>query len=259
MSTEGGHWYRRDGAPCYEIAKKGGGFRSVNLRWDRGLGLVPSTTTTTQVIAKPQLEQWKVKQAILSSLTLAREDGETDDEYIARILEDSREQAKKAAEEGTRIHDALEAAFKGEDYPEQYRPHVAATQAEIARLFPGVSDWVAEKSFAHPLGFGGKVDLHSPSDGIVVDYKGKDGDFSDGKKLVYDQHWQLGSYRLGLQLPRGNVAANIFVSRTHPGKVASHLWTPQEVDQGEEIFLATLALWKLIKKYDGGWNEADNS
>ena len=47
-------------------------------------------------------------------------------------------------------------------------------KAELRRLFPDVDDWRAEDSFGHESGFGGKVDLHSPSTGIVVDYKGKD-------------------------------------------------------------------------------------
>jgi hypothetical protein len=127
---------------------------------------------------------------------------------------------------------------------------VAAVRIRLDELFPGVTDWIAEKSFAHDDGYGGKVDLHSPSTGIVVDYKGKDGDFSDGKKLAYDQHWQLGGYRRGLSLPRGNVAANLFVSRTHPGKVAHHVWTAKDVDDGEDVFLAALSLWKRLRNYD---------
>lgn len=253
-----GHWYKRNGAPCYEIPKRGGGFRGVNLRWDRHLGLVPSVTTVTQIIAKPQLEDWKVKEGIKAAMTLERYREETDDEYISRCVEESRRKAKEAAEEGSRIHDAIEASFKGENFPEYYLPHVASTREEIGRLFPGVTDWAPEKSFAHPDGFGGKCDLHSPSTGIVVDYKGKDGDFTDGKRLAYDQHWQLGSYRRGLKLPRGNVGANIFVSRTHPGLVASYVWSAEDMDEGEAIFMDALALWVRLKKYDGRFNEANH-
>src|SRR5574337_73365 len=224
MNTDGGHWYLPDSSPFYEVRARNGLPRAVTLRDALSVNAVPSVTTVLRVIAKPQLETWKVKQGILAALTLPRGDDETDDAYLARVLTDSREQAKAAAEEGSRIHDAIECAFTGHVYSRHYREHVDAVMACIGDLFPTVRDWVPEKSFAHASGYGGRVDLHSPSTGIVIDYKGKDGDFSDGKQLHYDQHFQLAAYQDGLMLPR-NQCANIFVSRTHPGKVAAHVWT----------------------------------
>lgn len=249
MNMSSQHWYRRTGEPAYEIQSKGGGLRAVTLRDARTIGLVPSVTTVLQVIDKPALTSWKVDQGILAALTLPKLEGEADKEYLARIKADSGQQAKDAAEEGTRIHDAIEAHFKGNPVPDRYGPHVAAVVAELARIFPGVTDWVAEVSFGHSDGYGGKVDLHSPSTGITVDHKGKDGDFTDGKKLAYDQHWQLAPYQAGLGF-RNGPAANIFVSRTHPGAVTSHVWTTEEMAYGLEVFMAALNLWKAIKKFD---------
>src|SRR5262249_48688686 len=137
--------------------------------------------------------------------------------------------------------------------------------SELKRLFPDVHDWVSEKSFAHPLGFGGKVDLHSPSSGIVVDFKTKDGDFTEldsygkPKKLAWDQNIQLAAYQVGLNLrsimcpnprifsgeildkavpnvPKFQQCANLFVSRTHPGAVRSHVWSAEEVADGWRTF-----------------------
>lgn len=266
MSDEGGHWYRRDGSPCYEVPKRGGGMRGINLAWDRGLNLVPSVTTVTSCMAKSALTTWMVKQGILAALTLPRLDGEGDDSFIARVLEDSKQQAKAAAEEGTRIHDACERLFKvGMHSDEPYFKHASAAGDEIARLFPDVNDWVSEKSFAHPLGFGGKVDVHSPSTGIVVDFKSKDGDFTEldaygkPKKLAWDQHIQLAAYQVGLQIPIGArqdafvQCANIFVSRTHPGAVRSHVWSADEIARGWQTFAAALQLWKILRDYDGAF------
>ena len=189
MTEESGHWYTRTGDPAYETNGRG-----TTLRDARKLNLLPSVTTVLGVLAKPALTSWLVRQGILAALTGTRQDGEGDDAYIARVTADSRAQSKAAADEGSRIHDACERHVKGLDVSDKYLPHALAARAELARLFPGVNDWIAEKSFAHPLGFGGKVDLHSPSTGIIADYKTKDGDFSDGKKLAYDQHWQLAAY-----------------------------------------------------------------
>jgi len=248
----GEHWYGRDGSSQYD----------ADLRVARKQGLVPSVTTVLQVMDKAALTNWLVTQGILAALTGTRLDGESDDAYIARILKDSKAQAQAAAEEGTRIHDACEQFLKSGQVPEQYVEHAIGAHKELARLFPDVHDWVSEKSFAHPLGFGGKVDLHSPSTGIVVDFKSKDGDFSDGKRLHYDQNIQLAAYQVGLDLvgpgfvtPRVKFTqcANIFVSRTHPGAVASHVWTAEDIAHGWSVFEAALTLWKRIKKYDASW------
>jgi hypothetical protein len=247
--VESQHWYDRSGRPCYEQVTKTGGLRPTDIRDARKLGLLPSVTTVLSVLAKPALTAWLVEQGILAALTLPRIDGESERAFLDRVREDSKAQTKAAAEEGTRIHDAIECHFKSQPVPAKYVPHVRAAIDELCRLFPGIEDWRAEDSFAHELGFGGKVDLHSPSTGIVVDFKGKDGDFTDDKKLAFDQHYQLAAYNRGLKLPP-NICANLFVSRTHPGKVASHVWKREQVDQGWRVFDAALTVWKHLKQFD---------
>ena len=245
------HWYDRNGKPCYEVLKADGkSMRDTNLSDARKLGLVPSVTTVLDVLNKPALTTWKIEQGIMAALTLPRLTDEPESAWLKRVREDSGQQAKDAADEGTRIHDAIERDFKGLVVDERYRPHVAGVRKHLAELFPHVNDWVSEKSFCHPYGYGGKVDLHSPSTGIVVDFKGKDGDFTDGKKLAYDQHYQLAAYQSGLCPLSNAVCANVFFSRTHPGKVSSHIWTVKDMYEGWHIFQAALNLWKAIKKYD---------
>ena len=254
-----GHFYGRDGTPQYFVNG-----RDSTLRDARKFGWVPSVTEILQVIAKPALTDWKVAQGIMAALTLPKQDGEADEAYIARITADSKQQAINAANEGTRIHDACEQWFRDGVLVPEYSAHVNGVAQALHAAFPDVTDWVAEQSFAHPLGFGGKVDLHSPSTGIVVDFKGKDGDFTETdkygkpKKLAWDQHYQLAAYQVGLGLtvsqPMGfQPCANIFVSRTHPGAVKLHLWTADEVRDGWRVFEAAVQLWKRIKKYDAGW------
>ena len=248
MGLDSGHWYLPSGAPFYSVMAKDGHERPVTLRDARKVNAVPSVTTVLRILSKPQLERWKRAQTALAALTLPRIDGESSDELLRRIDEDSSRQVVEAADEGTRIHDAIECAFKRQPYPTRYDKHVKAAREKIAETFPGIADWAPEKSFAHPLGFGGKVDLHSPSTGIIIDYKGKDGDFTDGKRLAYDQHEQLGGYSLGLNVPI-NTCANLFVSRTHPGCVSIHVWSIDEITWAREAFLRTLALWQWRNKY----------
>jgi len=254
---DSGHWYTRDGSPCYMVPARNGAMRNTTLADARKLLLVPSVTTVTGIIAKPQLTAWMVRQGILAALTLPRIDGEPEPAFLDRVEADSRQQAKDAANEGTNVHDALELRFTGQAYPTQYARHVAGVEAELHRMFPDVHDWIAERSFAHPSGYGGKTDLHSPSTGIVVDFKGKDGDFSDGKKLAYDElTFQLGAYQDGLRLPRA-ACGNIFFSRTHPGKAVGHVWKPDQVAKGAAVFHAALGLWKALKGFDPAFEVCD--
>ena len=252
------HWYDRDGRPAYEVRAANGNMRPTTIRDARKFGYCPSVTTVLSIKAKAALETWKVRQGILAALTLARQPGESDDSFLDRVLADSRQQVIDAADEGTRIHDAIERAYKGQFVPRDYRPHVDAAQAEVRRLFPDVDDWIAEASFAHEYGFGGKVDLHSPSTGIVVDFKGKDGDFSDGKKLAYDQNEQLGAYQIGLRLANSG-GANVFVSRTHPGVAKGHAWSSDDMRHGGQVFLDCLQLWKRVKQYNASFSTQEQA
>lgn len=260
------HWYTRDGEPRYTIIGANGRERDTTLRDARPNGWLPSVTTVLQCVDKAQLTDWKVKQGILAALTTSRLPGEDDDTFITRILTDSREQAKKAAEEGTRIHDALELSFKrGWTVPPAYKLHVEAVHAELFRLFPDITDWVSEAGFGHPHGYGGKIDLHSPSTGVVVDFKGKDGDFTEldsrgkPKRLVYDQPQQIGAYRQGVRLDHHRADGGIiFVSRTHPGCVKGERIPCEVMDQGTRVFNAALGLWQALNNYYCAYSEECN-
>jgi hypothetical protein len=112
IASQSGHWYATNGNAAYEIEKKDGGMRPVNLRDARKHNLVPSVTTVMQVMAKPGLEVWKQKQVLLAALTLPMQDGESLDDYASRIVADSKQQAIEAAQRGTNIHAAIEAHIK---------------------------------------------------------------------------------------------------------------------------------------------------
>lgn len=240
----------------YTVLTKDGRERDTTLADARKLNLAPSVTTYLGVTDKPALTRHKIKRGIEATMKMPRYENEPEDKYINRMIEESARQDRDAAIEGDRIHNAIEASFKGKLFDVKYLPHVEAARGELSRLFPNIDDWVAETSFTSPSGFGGKVDLHSPSHQVIIDWKSKDSDFTDGKKLVYDQHWQLAAYAegLGMDNPTG---ANIFVSRTHPGKVASHVWDRDDMDQGWEVFAAALKLWIAIKKYNPAFRSGD--
>jgi len=241
-ASESQHWYDRQGNPAYSVMAKNGQPRPTTLRDARKLDLVPSVTTILNVAARPALEAWKQNQMMLACLTLPRVEGETEERFIERIVKDSKEQGKKAAERGTTIHGALESFYEG-IYLADFMNYQTGVDGAVQGAF-GTPEWSTEKSFCHELGFGGKVDLHSKSgNGIVIDFKTKE--FSDPNTVdAYDEQlMQLCAYRVGLGIPNAR-CANVFVSVTDPGLVKVIEWSEEEMKKGWVMFQSLLNFWQ---------------
>jgi hypothetical protein len=243
------HWYAQDGSPAYEVEAVKGGKRPTTLRDARKLGLVPSVTSIIRAAAAPGLERWKQEQVLLAALTLPKKPDEPELEYIARIIRDSQEQGKKAAARGTAIHAAIQGHYEGQPPDEQYWPHVKAAQMEISLRYGAVCEWIPEASFAHPLGFGGKCDLHAKiAEQVVIDFKTKEFKADDELK-AWDEHaMQLAAYRvgLGIQSARGAI---VYVSSTVPGLVRVVEINAAALDAGWEMFSSLLRYWQAKTGY----------
>ena len=247
FATESGHWYDREGNPRYTIIGKNGKERNTTVRDARIHSLVPSVTTVNRGAAAPGLERYKVRQAIMSALTLARQEGESDESYIARIVRDSEEQAKKARDKGTEIHGAIEKMYR-EGFLNAEHPHFEpAMQAQRAvEKWAGWEPvWNAERSFASPLGYGGKLDLSAP--GYVCDFKTTDKPLADLKTWP-DHRRQLAAYRMGLDMPSARCAI-CYVSSVNPEARLIEL-PEEELQQGWAEFKALLALWYSSNKME---------
>ena len=248
MISESTHWYDQNGDPAYTIIGKNGKERNVTLRDARELNLVPSVTTIIGVAAKPSLENWKIDQALMSALTLPRLKDEPLDTFMKRAKLDSKQQAIDSANRGTEIHAAIEIGFT-EGLENNY---FLTVRKILDKLFPGKT-WTAEDSFAHPLGFGGKIDLYS--DGVVVDFKTKDNlKGKDPQKLVYDEHgMQLSAYALGLGMENPE-RVSIFIDR-HEDVAVCYRWDDSH-QKHLDMFLSLLKYWQLSKNYKPGVKQA---
>ena len=122
--------------------------------------------------------------------------------------------------------------------------HVLGAVRTLQNTFDG--GWVPEKSFAHPLGFGSKVDLHLPD--VILDIKTKE--FSADKVPdTYDEHaMQLGAYRHGLLMPTAQ-AGILFVSASVPGLCHLVMLPEEELEKGWECFKGLLAYWRAKTGY----------
>lgn len=257
LASESGHWYAQDGSPAYEITGANGKLRAVTLRDARKLNLYPGVSTILGVAAKPALEQWKVRQAVLAALTLPRAPGELDEAYVERVISDSKQQARDAADRGTAIHAALESSLQGRPFEPEYTPHVNAVQAWLGETF-GTAEWSVERSFACDAGYGGKVDLYARTPRpVVIDFKTKEFTRAnmDRKAVAWPEHGlQLAAYARGLGIDlNGPVQRwNVFVSTVEPGLIAPWMHDESSYPQHLDMFLALLRYWRASKQYAPG-------
>ena len=254
VATEAGHWYAQDGSPAYEIEGKTG-LRPTTLRDARKLNLSPSVTTIIRCADAPALNNWKQRQILMAALTLPKIEGEDTETYAQRIVRDSQEQANTARDIGTAIHGAIEKWLNWEPCDPTYGLHVTGA-GDALKTWCGTDALRPERSFCHPLGFGGKCDVYKkPSLGLdechpgyVVDFKSKD---FTGDKLpdVYENHsMQLAAYREGFGMPDAR-GAIIYVSTSVPGLTHLVEIDQEELARGWNMFCALLTYWQNKNRY----------
>ena len=211
---QNGHWYTPQGTPAYTTIGKTGE-RPTTLRDARKEGLLPSVTTINGMLSKAGLDTWKQQQVLLAALTLPRGLQETEDEWLKRVMQDSKATGREAAERGTAIHAVIQGYFEQMYLPEK-PAYLDAIDSTLNSAF-GSQPWLSEKSFGHPLGFGGKCDLmakpiNGQGTGYIVDFKTKNTDL-DKVDVYFEHEMQLAAYREGLGLPTARCAI-VFVNGT---------------------------------------------
>ena len=248
------HWYDKEGNPRYEVEGRNG-IRPSTLRDARKHDWVPSVSTIwNDVVARPMLSKWmqtELMQALWteahSADNLKRGGGFPEFEKLARDRFNKKQQDVMGR--GTLIHDQLEKYYTGVDVPVAYTTMCEAVDRKLTEVC-GSNDWVAEKSFSHHSGYGGKVDLHN--DEWVVDFKTKE--FPDEpkvKKMVYDDYGtQLAAYGQGLG--GGRRLLNLFIDVGSPRVLE---WEHEDVNRFQTMFNHALSLWKLVKKYNPEWQD----
>lgn len=223
----------------------------------RELGLLPSVTTILGVLAKPGLERWKLEQAIHSALTLPRLEGESEDAFARRVVQDMEAQAAKAAEFGTRIHDAIASFLTGD-----YKAHNLLLDTDpYLEQFKAWANQNIEKVHAlekvvggKHCGYAGRLDLDCTLRGVgrcVVDFKSQA--VKEGKEPTFYKDWcaQLGAYSKTINDPVPSIVSLVIDSRA-PGPVWPKIWDRHEVFKGLQMFRNCFELWKLMNDYEPG-------
>jgi len=252
QSAEAAHFYTKTGEPMHFIERSDGqGTRPTTLRDAKKLGLLPSPTSILKVLRAPQLEAWKIEMACLSVLTAPRKEGEALDAFVERVLHTERqqdEQAQKARDLGTRIHDAIAGVLMGAaECPVELAPFVAPAIAEM-HLFGKVA---ATEEVVCGERCAGRLDARFFDEQVqrvtVVDIKTTSNPPLKGSWL--EHKLQLSFYAEALPCTHAIQTANVYISTKTPGIVTvdTHKDWRQTYECG---FKPLLDYWCFANNYD---------
>ena len=269
-ASDSGHWYDEH-ANQIEYVDNADGTKQIRptLRQARKLQLCRGITSIIGQSHRHDLEQWKIREGIKSALLTDRRRGIEhaphfeDKEYIAEILEASKQITIDTADEGTRIHAAIQSHFQGEMVPDGYEHHVAGVVRCITNHI-GSRDWEAEKPVVSKLGYGTKLDLLCGD--WLLDTKSKDGDEATLQKMrpfeSYEMQLAAGraAWRNVLEMmaqailiPPPQQCAILYVSRTHPGVAVFKAVPEEKLERAWIMFESLLRYTQAKDKYKPEW------
>jgi hypothetical protein len=251
VASEGGHWYAQDGTPVYEVPNKSkpGEMRPTTKADARRLNLSPSVSAIARIITAPALEKWKRDQLLSAAADCRRDPFDGDQSWMDQVMDLYIERTTKAMNLGTLIHGCIERAIKLEPIMPEYQiynPHVKGALKAVEE-WCGMDDLSIEKSFAHPLGYGGRVDIHKKD--FVADFKTKEFTENDLPRTWDNHSIQLAAYREGLGMSSARCAI-IYVSTSVPGLTHLVELSDEELERGWEIFELQVALWQVVNCYE---------
>ena len=247
------HWYRADGSPVHEMPTQSGGTRPTTVRDARTLKLLPSVTNVLGVVAKPQLDLWKLNQVALAALKNPKQPGEGDEYWMRRIVEASKQPVVEAADLGSRIHEALEHATAGQPFDDALRVHVEPVVSWLQKT--GITIVEREVVLVNAEeGYAGRCDAlfrFGKAGTGVIDFKTRKTEAGRTVTPYDGQGAQLAAYGaayFGVKALPKCLLANIYISTTEPGRmeVCKHADPAAEYD----FFLHCAACWRKQKGYD---------
>jgi len=246
------HWYQEDGKRLDVVPGAKGQPVTPDLRHARKLNLAPGVTTIIRCAASEALTVYRERQVLMAALTLPRPLEESDAEFIARVMHDSRQHAEDAALVGTALHAEIEHGINEQD---NTNPYVIAARTALEAEY-GPRTWKTEWSAVSQYGFATKSDLCSESsvlDGrkVVVDIKSKDGPLDEMK--TYDEHhMQLAATAQALRWQAGVLYGILFLRRDQP-EARLAVVEANQVDRGWSMFKCLLQFWQAKNNYKPDW------
>lgn len=255
------HWYRRDSTPCHTVPTADGkGTRNVNLRWDRPLNLLPSSTNILSIKAKPAIVDYKVKQALLAAVTLPRIDRETEDEFMERVVVDMEVHQNEATAFGTQIHKYCEDFhLNGGRHDPELEPYVADYKRWFAENVKEVL-WTERTLINEKVGYAGTADLlvrlkddrialaDLKTQGIKSRVTKTKGTVKNDPSFYETWEYQLISYGRCLAV-EPDAYISVVIDSLEPGPCHPYEWPLAGRRNAWRSFLACHYLWCSDKNY----------
>ncbi len=269
IASESQHWYDKQGNPVYEVPMTTkAGMRPTKITDAVKLGLVPSWTLIGNCVAKPGLNAYWENMLLDSALTLPEIKGENADARKKRIREDAKEHSRKAREQGTDLHKAIEDYIRG-NCNGQWEAHLHKIRDTLIQHGIDIFAGQSEHSFSASIDgnwYGGKTDFRKNREqdlqNVLIDFKSKE-IIEPKKQLVWDEHaMQIAAYGYGLfgvvttnrdwkwEAFRG---LNVFVG-VSDCEIRVHEHTPEDLAHGFELFRSILDFWTR-KHYFGKYSK----
>lgn len=245
-TEDSAHWYDRTGKPMHRVIGKNGKEKNTTIREARSMSLLPSVTSILKMYPKPSLDNWKTEQAILSALTLPRVDGETDDVFAHRVVEDSKTQARMAAEFGTKIHNAI----AGDPVTDPAVNPFLEKYSEWATKTIHKTIWKEKVLTCEVNGYAGRADsliVDMVGRCVLVDFKCRAVKDRENPPVYETDLMQLMAYAKA----EGGVdqVASIIIDSQTPQEPIFYVWPLEDMDHSWKTFLACLNLWKHINNF----------
>jgi hypothetical protein len=249
-TDDAGHWYTEKGESAHVVIGKNGNERNTTVADARKMGLLPSVTSVIGIMDKPQLTSWRISVAIESALTLPKSDDESLDDYARRVVEDSKQQTKKAAEHGTRMHEQMEHILLKREHSKDadLQPYIK-TFREWAEDNVEQTYW-CEKALVG-AGYAGRCDAYVRLKGIgdaIIDLKNRK--VNPKYDPFYDSDCaQLWAYKYASENPKC-ACVSVVLAANDPETLVIHRWSEDELYEAGIAFQAMLKVWAWSKKYN---------
>jgi len=272
MSIESGHWYTLDGKAAHSQPTKTKGAkptRPTTIADAKRLGLLPSVSAYTRMLAAPYLERYKMLEVAKACYSCPPAGGENYDDYARHILEKSGKDGSGAAEVGTQVHAALDLYFTD---PVRYNsyPLIFLQDGSVVPAFvlPAVAKIQAlgltvnstETVLVNPAyGYAGTTDMLFTHKNLcgVLDFKTKR--THEGEPVISgDTHcMQIAAYHAafwgaddGEAIGLNAIGYNVYISTTEIGRVDVVEYSRDELLEGWQAFKSCLQLYRYIKGFD---------
>jgi hypothetical protein len=266
------HWYTKNGQAMHKVPGKTVAERDTTVADARIMGLLPSVSGITKMMANPGLDRWKQDITIEASLKYAIQSayGDMDeDKLYAEIRAESNKVAGAAADLGVKIHAAIESALGCQQWENQTVELADGKKVELKELVDpalakleelGINIVETEKvvtCLAH--GYAGQMDVSYVKGDVagVLDFKSTKTKPTKKIEVRQGQSMQIAAYHFACWSSKdkphfqpNHEGINLYISTTEIGRVDVVKYDAAELAKQWDGFLACLTLWRLQNNYD---------